>query len=236
MPLADDDSHRYKPTNKAGRSTPLNQPGGEQGRSGLSSHGSRRKRDLTDGRKPGDWKTRWKDPAARSQINREFAYLAVAMTASFVLILLTWDGHLGRWLATSSASHQQIFDLYTYAALGGLVGGTTFSLRWLCNSVAHDTWNADRWIWRVATPVMSTALALALFALVRSDLVSVIDVRPLSHGAGSLSFGFLAGYFSDNVVGAMLRAAEHIFGTVGLYSADARSAADVSGPDITKGG
>lgn len=167
--------------------------------------------DLTDGRAPYDWETRW--PArARKQIFAEALYLIVTIVAAGILVFLSWDGRLGDWLGVPPGRAKS-FTSYAIAALGGAIGGATFSLKWLYHSVAHGRWHQDRLIWRVCTPVISGAVAFALIALVRSGVLQLLNAEPLRVSSGALAVGFIAGYFSDNVIASLLRMAEKVFGS-----------------------
>jgi hypothetical protein len=169
-------------------------------------------KDLTDGRLPGHWQTRYDDGAARLRIRTEFWYLICVLLLALVLLFLTWT-HLAQWLRVPQTKTRD-FQTYAVALLGGTLGGATFSLKWLYHSVSKNSWNQDRWIWRYTTPLISAAFSLVLVGLVRSHLLRIIDPTALSGLAGVMAFSFLTGYFSDNVIGAMLRLAEHLFGTV----------------------
>lgn len=166
--------------------------------------------DLTDAREQFDWASRW-DRSAWKQIAAECAYLFLVTLVATALIFFEWNGNLANWFNVSQ-KRTFTFSIFTMAWTGGLLGGTTFCLKWLYHTVAKGHWNRDRVVWRVFTPLISAALSLALVALIRSDILKIINSGPLSHRSGVLAFAFLAGYFSDNVIASMLRLAEKLFG------------------------
>lgn len=97
-------------------------------------------------------------------------------------------------------------------ALAGLIGGTTYDLNWLYHSVARDTWNVDRLLWRILVPPVSGTVAVFFSFLMEAGLVNVIGARPISWYA-AIGLGFLFGYFSDDVVAYLYRWSSRIFGS-----------------------
>jgi|GEM_PF-1133945 len=195
---------------------PKEEPGDEQDDSkpaaGVRPKAKVESSDLMDHRKTGDWMTRYRDPVAQKRIKFEFAYIFGIIVATLIAIFVLWL--LAPMAFGLSDVRYRDFQIYFLALLGGVLGGATFSMKWLYHSVAKAMWNQDRWIWRVSTPLTSGILSLVIVGLVRSQLIKVIDPALLTHLSGVLAFAFLTGYFSDNVIGAMLRLAEHVFGTV----------------------
>src|SRR5260221_7040917 len=101
--------------------------------------------DLTDGRLKGNWKSRY-EAEALSHIKWEQKYLLLLLfTCLFVPLVLGVISN--EWLATSPAKYQNL-KKYLFGLFGGTLGGTLFSMKWLVHSVAKDTWNYDRQLWR----------------------------------------------------------------------------------------
>jgi hypothetical protein len=168
--------------------------------------------DLTDGRAPGDWQTRWTDPKARRQIQFEAAYLCALFLGVPVATMAVWL----RWPADAVPSiadrGYETFALFSYTVIGGILGGTLFDIKWLYHSVAHGRWNRDRRLWRLLTPFIAGGLAFGMLLLGTADLVPLLDAAQLRQPKSAMGISFLIGYFSDNTIGAMARLANSLFG------------------------
>lgn len=171
------------------------------------------KPDPTDGRKPGDWKSRYPCPAWQ-QIRCELTYLiAVLFIASLGLIYI---GHLvstanGENVRLGSCETTMILLKWIAVALAGFVGGITYDLKWLYHSVARNTWNKDRLLWRIVVPCISGVVAVFFSFLLQAGFVNLTGARPLGWYA-ALGLGFLFGYFSDNVIAYLYRRSSQFFG------------------------
>lgn len=166
--------------------------------------------DPGDGRERWEYATRW-PRVAWYQIIAEFAYLIVVSIVAWTGVLWTWNGGLSDLLSLEASQSPTVVN-YTIAFLAGGLGGAAFSLKWLYHSVARGRWHRDRVLWRLSTPCISAALAPVLLALIRSELIQLVNPDPISSNQGVMAFAFLCGYFSDNVIGSMLRFAERVFG------------------------
>lgn len=164
--------------------------------------------DLTDGREKGDWKTRYEEDA-QTQIRKEKKCLLILF---FVVIIIS--GVLAVLCKLESVFDESLltFKPYVFGALGGALGGTIFSTKWLIHSVAKNTWNVDRQIWRLLTPLISTSIAIVIVALFNSDIVHSSSFEPWSIHK-SFGIGFLSGYFSDNAIGKLTELAQVLFGS-----------------------
>lgn len=167
--------------------------------------------DLTDGRKEDDWKSRYSDRRCRFQICMEAFYLAVLLYGSAFLLLLIWIGTPQDWLNVSDGRYAS-FQVYSYAWLGGLLGGTLFAIKWLYHTVGKGFWNADRLAWRFFTPHLSSAFSFGLIALVTSSIFPVLDQDLLRQSAAVVGLSLLLGYFSDFTVARLYRLAENLLG------------------------
>jgi hypothetical protein len=171
--------------------------------------------DLTDGRKKLDWKSRYQDPAAQHAIRQEAIYLGAHFAVLPFLILFIWlrgaDCICGRSSVWAEQGHR--ITCLILAWLGGTLGGTLFSTKWLYHSIAKSLWHLDRRLWRFFTPHLSGALAFATFLIISSGLLPVIDNNKLDFEAVALSAGFIVGYFSDSATAKLTEVAETLFGS-----------------------
>jgi len=165
--------------------------------------------DLTDGREKGDWQSRY-ETAAQSQIKKERNFLLVILSVGFLLTIL-----MGLYFDSCLFSSNNCFEgakYYVFAFLGGTLGGTIFSIKWLIHSVAKNTWNMDRHLWRIMTPVLSSAIALLFVVLLNTD-VFTIETAKSSSIYKAYGIGALVGYFSDNAIGKLTEIAQVLFGS-----------------------
>ena len=177
--------------------------------------------DLTDGRKPGEWRSRY-DNEAWSYIWQEAAYLSILLVLAVALMLLVWL-RCFQHLWHLSCEDQSTLSRYSFAWLGGTLGGILFAMKWQYHSVAKLMWHLDRRLWRYLTPHISGGLAFASFAIVGSfDAHSSIA----SSAARAFSFGFLVGFFSDNALAKLAEVAETLLGPTKRFAARHKSDLD----------
>lgn len=164
--------------------------------------------DPTDGREKCDWKSGYEVEALK-EIKWERKFLSTLFAA--ILIVSGGLCILSKTLLFSTTEVNS-YCPYIFGALGGTLGGTVFSMKWLIHSVARNFWNIDRQLWRILTPFISTAIALIITILFNSDLVPSSDdyIWPISKSFG---VGFLSGYFSDNAIGKLTELAQVLFGS-----------------------
>lgn len=167
--------------------------------------------DLTDGREKGDWATRYNDEIARKAINWEKKYLIILFIAVLICSVFL-EVFLKECLCFLNVTNESTeFKIYCFAFLGGMLGGIVFSMKWLYHSVAKNTWNIDRRLWRLLTPLLSSVVALIIVMLLNSDILksnnSYVSVYK------SFAVGFLAGYFSDSAIGKLTEIAQVLFGS-----------------------
>ncbi len=167
-----------------------------------------------DGRSIGEWVSRWRNqPVAWRQIKAEVAFLAallLLLPAGLVAVYLRWPNYL---LSLDSARYTTL-AAFGYAWLGGTYGGTLLDTKWLYHGVAKGSWNSDRLIWRLFIPFLSGGVSVAVFSLVISGLLPLIDVSRLRNSPAVLGLSILTGYFSDNAIAALARLADRLFGTL----------------------
>jgi len=89
-----------------------------------------------------------------------------------------------------------------------MLGGIVFACKWLYHTVARGTWNIDRRIWRVVSPILSGIVALIFVIIFSSGIVSNVETYSIHKSCG---IGFLVGYFSDNAIGKLSELANVFF-------------------------
>lgn len=168
--------------------------------------------DPTDGREEGDWTTRYPDKDAQKHIVTEALVLAAAFCACGIMIFLLFAGFLSNLLRVPALVERD-FMRFGAAALGGFLGGTLISIKWLYHSVARQIWNIDRRLWRFFTPLLSAGLSFGLVALLSSGLVTLFSNAPLTAPVTCLGIGFIIGLFSDSAVAKLKEVADTLFGS-----------------------
>lgn len=99
--------------------------------------------------------------------------------------------------------------------IAGLLGGAVFALKWLYHSVAKAVWNCDRVLWRLIVPFNSATVSLFTGFLFSSGAVPFLKNEAFDKPLTTLAFGFIFGYFSDNILAALQNFAQKLFGTLG---------------------
>jgi hypothetical protein len=164
----------------------------------------------TDERGIGDWATRY-PPDARNAIRVEAVFVSICLLVSLIGTLAVAIESASfvvpmkhaAWLALSP---------YLFAYLGGLLGGTLFTMKWLYHTVAKGIWNRDRRLWRVFTPFLSGGASLAVILLCASGALPFFGPQLVRTNAGALGLSIVLGYFSDRAFSALERFAEGGFG------------------------
>jgi|ERR1017187_727043 hypothetical protein len=161
-----------------------------------------------DNRKEGHWQTRYSDPEAKKAIEWEKWYLIILLT--IFLILPFTLGILTNGCTLYIPCDYLILKVYGFAWMGGTLGGIIFSMKWLYHSVAKNSWNIDRRLWRIFTPYLSGVLALIIIVLINSKTLLSISELSLNLDK-AYGIGFLVGYFSDNAIGKLTELANVLF-------------------------
>ena len=91
--------------------------------------------DPTDGRAEGEFRTHY-SRAAQAWIYVEGFYLAVLLAGAPLLLYLFWRGSLRSLLDLTPGQYRSAAT-WAEAWLGGLLGGTVLSIKWLYHSVAR---------------------------------------------------------------------------------------------------
>lgn len=188
---------------------------------------------LRDGRDAGEWESsyNWR---AIIQIYVELAYLLGLLFISIYVLYNVMFGLIPSGLITPEAitpspgtpgpSTPPISDqaarlssdqaYWIAVALGGLIGGVVFALKWHYHSVAKRIWHQDRLVWRITAPILSGVLATFVIMMIRSDIIPLISVEKLTSIYAATSFSFFLGLFSDNLLASLQNLAAQMFGTL----------------------
>lgn len=176
--------------------------------------------DYDDGREAGDWKSRY-GRGAWAQIFIEFIllflYLVIPSYFLFEAIIEPPDQ-----LAKDGFVYSSVLNIYVSKenakwlalALAGFIGGTVFDLKWLYHSVAKGIWNQDRCLWRIIVPFNSTMVSLFTGFLFASGSIPFLKNESFENIYTLLGFGFVFGYFSDNILAALQNLAKRTLGTL----------------------
>ncbi|MGN6350540.1 MAG: hypothetical protein ACTHL3_03655 [Candidatus Nitrosocosmicus sp.] len=183
-------------------------PISESADSNKSSNSASFLSDLTDGREKGFWQTRYDDPLAREAIRYEKNYLLIIIVCNIVVSLAI--GLLSKHLDLKNFCPS--LNRYIFAFLGGCMGGCVFSAKWLVHSVAKNTWNRDRRLWRIFTPIVSGVLGFVIILLLSTKVITLGELDSANmHKCYGIAF--LIGYFSDNAIGKLTEIAQVFFGS-----------------------
>jgi hypothetical protein len=161
--------------------------------------------DPTDGRPAGSWRTRYGDDA-QPFIRREALYVGFLIVTIPTLIISIHQNFFGLLSIPCSVKK------YSYAWVGGTLGGTLFTTKWLYHSVARDLWNQDRFLWRIFTPHISGALAFSFILLISSGIINLFSPAAMDNNNAVFGVSFLIGYFSDSAIAKLTEIANTIFG------------------------
>lgn len=173
-----------------------------------------------DGRQAGDWRSRY-DRRAWIQISIEFALLFFYLLIACYFLVesvttkspentkdgLVYSPLLGVYFV------EEYFKWVALAA-AGFVGGAVFDLKWLYHSVAKGIWNVDRCLWRIIVPFNSSMVSLFTGFLFASGVIPFLRNESFEDYYVFLGFGFVFGYFSDNILAALQNLAKQVFGTL----------------------
>ena len=174
---------------------------------------------LTDGRRPGDYASRYPF-SAWAQIALELLYLLTVLACSVSgLVMIAVQSVLNPPSSPlpnflGQAPENMPLLVWTAAALSGACGGAAASLKWLYHSVAKQQWHRDRVIWRIIVPPLSAILSVFTGLMIISGLIPFFSKTPFTNPAVGAAFGFFVGFFSDNLLASLQKLAFRIFGTV----------------------
>lgn len=164
--------------------------------------------DLTDGRRLGEWRSKY-EPDAWKSIRLEAVYLVFFELLGLLTMFLVWLRY-PQHLLHLSARDTQVFCRYAFGGVSGCLGGALFAMKWLYHTVAKRLWHIDRRLWRFLTPLISGGLAFFSVSIAQS--VSGFDSAIVATNARTTAFGFLIGFFSDNALAKLAEVAETLLG------------------------
>jgi hypothetical protein len=146
-----------------------------------------------------------------NQLCFEFFYLIGILILSCIFLLIIHNDFL--------ITFSQESKWYLYAALGGLLGGWAYDVKWFYRVIGRGKNNQHPWkyerskfFWRIFVPLLSAVTGISFFALVISDIFPLITIKNIS-GASAYSFSFVTGYFSDIVYSKLANWFENILGS-----------------------
>lgn len=147
-----------------------------------------------DGRKKGDYKTRYPDKKCQFKIKRDAIYISALLFLALLSILLNFL-EVFETVLKLEGDKKTIFHKAMYCVTSGLLGGATFGMKYFYRVVARGLWNEDRVYWRMFSPFIAVSLSVVMAAIMVKDV--------FSSSALAISVGFLTGYFSDEAVSKM---------------------------------
>jgi len=147
-----------------------------------------------DGRKKGEYETRYKDPKCRKKILRDAIYITFLLLVSLVCLFLNFLCVFEICLGLTG-DKAILFHKMVYCVSAGLLGGATFGMKYFYRVVARGLWNEDRVYWRFFSPLVAIALSVIMAAIMIKDVTSSSSL--------AITIGFLTGYFSDEAVSKM---------------------------------
>lgn len=156
----------------------------------------------TDGRRKLDYKTRYPEKECKKKIIRDAIYLVVLLIVGIVAMYLNFIGILVDFFNVSGYK-AIIFTKVNYCIIAGLLGGTTFGIKYFYRVVARGWWNEDRVFWRFFSPIISIPISMVIASIMIDDVISSSSL--------AITIGFLTGYFSDEAVGKMYDVACALF-------------------------
>lgn len=147
-----------------------------------------------DGREKGSYESRYKNKECQKKIKRDAIYSSVLLMLSMILIFMNFLNFFENILGLSG-DKSIIFHKVVYCVASGLLGGSTFGMKYFYRVVARGFWNEDRVYWRIFSPWIAVALSIVMAAIMIKDVSS--------SSALAITIGFLTGYFSDEAVSKM---------------------------------
>ncbi len=168
--------------------------------------------DITDKRDFYNWKSKY-DKEAQKEFYWEARYLFMLLIGIPILIFIIWIKAPKNLLGITESQYK-VMAKYSYAWLGGSLGGTLFCMKWLYHSVAKGLWHSDRRLWRLLTPHLSGAIAFIFVVIITARIIPIFDPLSLSTPPMCISIGFFVGYFSDNAIAKLTAVADTLLGGI----------------------
>lgn len=158
----------------------------------------------TDNRGLFDYESKWDERARKAQL-LEGIYLGA-------LWVLGLSGIFALSITTQVVSKPSVITSFGIVFCAGLLGGTTFDVKWWYHSIAKGLWHLDRCAWRIFVPWVAALVASFAHILFKSKLLGLLNSSVADEIYNMLAFGFLLGYFSDSAVAKLAEIAELLFG------------------------
>ena len=191
--------------------------------------------DYSDGRERHEWISSYPEEALNG-IKFEATYLTFWLFLPPIAMLVTVNGPFTGWL-TFGPSGESTYPILVLAWLGGTLGGTAYSIKWLYHVVGKGWWHEDRRLWRLLTPHISGAVSFSFIALISSETLPLLTISGTRSLFGLIGISFLLGYFSDTAVAKLSEIARVLFGTVKDHepSEPENIEDDTAGDDMSNG-
>jgi hypothetical protein len=161
--------------------------------------------DIADSRAAFDWRSKWDDGAVR-KMRSEAAFLLLLILFGAVVLVTRF------YPLCPADTALPIRDFAIIAWASGLIGGTSFAIKWFYHVAAKGLWHMDRRYWRLFSPIISSILALFANLIIYRDTLTEPNHSGLSLALKVTTAGFLAGYFSDNAFAKLAEVAKVLFG------------------------
>ena len=163
----------------------------------------------TDGRDQYSWKSKYEDKKAKWGIFLDSLIVFFFFVISVFLLVINSQKTITIFLGYIDEATIETVQYLLYFSFAGLLGGTTFGMKYFYRVVARGYWTADRRIWRLFSPL----IALVIGFIVGCMSVSGILFSWQEKNAGwAIAVGFVAGYFADRFVGVLVKFADTLFG------------------------
>lgn len=180
--------------------------------------------DFSDGREKGDFASRF-SRSAWIQIGLEGAYLSAitALAASAIVLLARSPQYVFSFLhiifdtapRTDTPNIVHALQLWLIVFFAGILGGATFSTKWLYHSVSWNEWNRDRIVWRLSVPILGGLMAVFTGCMIMSGIIPLLSKDLFARMVSGAGFGFFVGLFADNFLAALQKFATRLLGTLG---------------------
>ncbi|HEG43313.1 MAG TPA: hypothetical protein ENH94_04605 [Phycisphaerales bacterium] len=172
-----------------------------------------------DGRELGVWQSKYSDAKAKRQIRYEAVYTIILLVIAPAFLLIIWqykcsvaDADHGKSMLLD-ANDCNLLCRYAYAWAAGLYGGAVFATKWLYHSIGKGFWHSDRWGWRILSPLVSSAVAVAFIWIIDAEFITIFNKEAAQETPVVLASAFLIGLFSDGAIAKMSDIADALFGT-----------------------
>ena len=155
---------------------------------------TRKEQIATDGRRYGDYESRYLNKGVKWRIRAEATYITMLLVIALGGLFFNFLGEFEQYFQLTG-ERAIIFHKALYCVLAGLLGGATFGMKYFDRVVARGLWNKDRVFWRLFSPLIAVSLSVVMSAIMIKDVSSSSSM--------AITIGYLTGYFSDEAVSKM---------------------------------